>query len=70
MELNLEKDIVAEINNETAIISYDLAYVLLKEQWDSLVNLVEKAPTAYSLEMTESPCFTSGVFLRLVNLEV
>lgn len=67
MDLNLEKNIVAEINNETAIISYDLPYVLLKEQWDSLVNLVENAPIAYSLEMTESPCYPSGVFLRLIK---
>ena len=70
MKLDLEKDIVSEINKETAIISYDLHSVLLKEQWDSLVNLVENAPIAYSLEMTESPCFANGVFLRLVNLEV
>ena len=70
MELNLEKDIVGEINDQTAIITYDLPYVLLKEQWDSIVNLVEKAPTAYSLEMTESPCYPCGVFLKLENLEV
>ncbi|MBQ3145304.1 MAG: hypothetical protein IJB90_01790 [Clostridia bacterium] len=67
MDLNLEKDIVAEINNETATISYDLPYVLLKEQWNSLVNLVENAPIAYSLEMTESPCYPGGVFLRLIK---
>lgn len=69
MELDLEKDIVESINLNPAIISYDLNYCLTKSKWDSIVALVENAPTAFSIEMTESPCYKNGIFLRLVNLE-
>lgn len=69
MVLQLEKDIVQEINNETAVISYDLPYVLKTNELESLKTLVENAPIAYSLEIKESPCYPSGIFICLENLE-
>lgn len=48
MVLDLEKDIVREINKKTALISYDLPYVLKTDQLENLINLLENAPTAYS----------------------
>lgn len=69
MVLDLEKDIVREINKKTALISYDLPYVLKTDQLENLINLLKNAPTAYSLDVEESPCYPGGIFLRLEHLE-
>jgi len=69
MELNLMRDIVEEINNNTYIITYDLPYVLTKEEVEEIENLIENAPEAYSFEMFPSPCFDGGVFLRFTRLD-
>lgn len=67
--LDLEKDIVQEINMKHSIISYDLPYVLKTDRMENLINLVENAPTAYSFDIKESPCYPGGIFLRLECLE-
>lgn len=69
MVLELEKDIVQEINKETAIISYDLPHVLTTNELESLENLVENAPVAYSMDIKKSPCYPGGIFICLENLE-
>lgn len=69
MVLDLEKDIVQEINKKSAIISYDLPYVLKTDRMEKLINLVENAPIAYSLDIEDSPCYPGGIFLRLECLE-
>lgn len=69
MVLDLEKDIVREINRKSAIISYDLPFVLKPDLMENLINLVENAPTAYSLDIKESPCYPGGIFLLLERLE-
>ena len=67
--LDLEKDIIHEINMKHSIISYDLPYVLTTDLMESLKNLIENAPTAYSFNIEESPCYPSGIFLLLECLE-
>ena len=69
MKLDLEKDISQEMNKKSPVISYDLPYVLLKHQEESLKALVENAPTAYSLEIKESPCYPNGISICLEYLE-
>lgn len=69
MPLDLERDIVQEINMKHCIISYDLPYVLKTDRLENIFNLVENAPTAYSLDITESPNYPGGIFLRLECLE-
>ena len=69
MKLELEKNIVQEINKKSPLIFYDFPYVILKTQEESLKALVENAPTAYSLEIKESPCYPNGISICLEYLE-
>lgn len=67
--LDLERDIVSGINMNFSIFSYDLPYVLKTDQMEKLLNLIENAPTAYSLDIEESPTYSGGMILRLIRLE-
>ena len=69
MTASLVKEIVASINQEQDSIFFDLPYALTKEQIESLENLVDNAPLAYSFEIKESPCYSNGTLLLLVLLE-
>lgn len=69
MVLDLERDIVKEINKYSKIIAYDLPYVLKTDRMENLITLVENAPTAYSIEIKESPCYPGGIFLLFKCLE-
>lgn len=69
MVLNLEKDIVQDINNEAAVVAYDLPYVLTTKRLENLEALVESAPVAYSMIVKESPIYPGGIFICLENLE-
>ena len=69
MDLNLKKDIIKEINKKSAVIVYDFPYVLLKNEEESLRSLVDNAPTAYSMEIKESPCSPGGFLILLERLE-
>jgi len=68
--LHLEEDIVQDINQNSAVIGYDLPYVLTPKQLENLENLVENAPVAYSIDMKESSIYPSGTFIRIENLEI
>lgn len=69
MNLDLEKDLVQEINNQTAVISYDLPYALTTSQWENLELLVENAPIVYSMDAKESPCYQGGTFLVFERID-
>lgn len=69
MVFNLEKGIVQHINQESAIIGYDLPYALTTKRLENLEDLVGNAPVAYSMEIKESPCYPGGMFIYLENLE-
>jgi len=67
MKLNLIQDIKMELNAGHSIVSYDLPDALTEEKRREIENLVKNAPVAYSFEVTKSPCYPNGSFLRFVK---
>lgn len=65
----IEKDIIRDINKKIHTASYDLPYVLTSAQTAELFDMIEKAPTAYSINIEESATFPSGIFLSMERLE-